>query len=118
RGVEGAGEGVLLVAELGDAVAEVAESFAAGGGVEGAGLEGGEVAVRRGLGLGELGGDGGELGSVLVAGGFGSDVGLGGGAFEQVGVVVGVEQCGDDGVFEVVGADPAGGAVAVVLAGR
>ncbi|GID93380.1 hypothetical protein ACFQFC_16570 [Amorphoplanes digitatis] len=110
-GADGLRRGGDQVGELGAAVGELVElggqrgdAGAAGGVVEGACFEGGEVSVDGGLGGGDAAGEGVELGGVLggvvdeagvfagdgcadqVGAGVERDQGFGGGGVEQIGV--------------------------------
>jgi hypothetical protein len=106
-------------AECSGFVPKVANAIGEDVGGEGAGFEGVHVTVNRRVGLGDLGFGGGEFFS-LLAGGVDRGLLIGfGGAGDQFGVAVEVDQRGEDGVFEGVGAQAFTGAglLAVALGG-
>ncbi len=99
---------VVAHAQLGDLAAQALDPLAALVFWQAAGLEGIQVAFDRGLGAGDLGGDGRKLGLVLVAEGFGLGPGRGDGLLEQVGALEGVQQSLEDGPVELLGGQPVG----------
>jgi hypothetical protein len=98
-------EFVAVGSELAKFGGEVADAVATSAFVEGAVFEGGQVAVDRRLGRGDLCVDGFPLGPVLAAvGGAQLPLGLDR-VMDEVGALVEVDQCLGDGVVDEIGVD-------------